>query len=422
MAYFPGNIMVIDDQYELVHSAPPQDADALVQYKALKGVKDFCESHGIPLLTISDTNDIGTMKARMELYSNVRMLIIDLDLNNDGNVSPEDDYETVRFILQTAIKRYGYFLLLINSAHAEAWEGIKASLPADITAKFLMNLTHSYDKKGEGNIYDSLDKIGENYSAELIYDFESFLSEARDKAFNSFLDFEKDSWRKIYQTLYKEGGEMANHDITSILMGILKQHLLGSKYSSISQEGQAISSDETIEKLVYQSLNYTFNLDKRLDSHPIWTGNLYETTLGHDRKYALIISPECDIANGKHLFYKIVFGFHADIATLPADYDPKIYSGENTAPLLAQRVGKKMKLPTKKDIASFGTSLGAHFYAVRHVASTPIYFDYRDVSSLLEAELINKKWKLLLRVNEPMITNILDGYSNLHNRKGLLSF
>lgn len=52
--------------------------------------------------------------------------------------------------------------------------------------------------------------------------------------------------------------------------------------------------------------------------------------------------------------------------------------------------------------------------------SKSIVFDYRVSNSIRESQI--KKWKLVLRINDPLITHILDEYSNLFNRKGLLSF
>lgn len=424
MPYFPGNIMVIDDQYNLVYADEPVDLDKKVQYKSLISIKSFCEDNGIPLISISDTSDAASVKAKMEAYSNVRMLIIDLDLNDDGSVNPEDDYVLIYKILEIALKKYGYFLLLINSANAEAWNGVKESMPEGINMKLIENLTHIYDKNTNEPIYEALEKIGKNYSAEIVYDFEVLLNRARDKAFSNFLDFEKDSWKKIHQVLSNESGEIAHNDISTIMLSIIKQHLLEGKYPKVTPEENIESSPE-MRKLVYRTINYSFNKENVFDKQKIWTGNLYQTNLSNDRRYALVITPECDIAQNKHFYYKLSFGFHIDEDSLPADYNPALFTDDILPPLFPHRAGKNNKAQWRKksdldDWVKKHTAPSHHFYPLPFINDHLIYIDFRDVMSIKPKDLENEKWELLLRINDPMITNIIDSYSNLHNRKGLL--
>lgn len=419
MAYFPGNIMVIDDQLPLIYKDVPEDGDLKNQYNALLDIKGFCENNGIPLITISETNDIGTLKTTIEKYQNVRMVIIDLDLNNDGNVNPEDDYETVFLILRTALKKFGYFMLLINSAHADAWDNIKKVMPEDINRGLISNLTYVFDKNSKEKAYNALDVIGKNYSAEVIYDFEVMLNAARDTAFSGFMDFEKNTWEKIYHTLHLETGEIAHNDISTILLGIIKQHLLATKYPAVKPDPKA-EADKGIKKAIFKALNYSFNKEKVFDKQKIWTGNLYKTNLGHDREFALVINPECDLAQNKNLYIKVVFGFVRNANTLPTDYDPKNFT-QKAPPLVAYRAGttKTGAWKSYNDLKNV-TKPNEHMFLLPFIAENDddIFLDFRDISTFADPDVL--KWNLILRVNEPYITNIIDTYSNLHNRKGLL--
>ncbi len=419
MTYFPGNIMVIDDKYNLVHHTEPEEREEKSQYKSLMAVKTYCENNGIPLISISDTNDTDELQKKIEKYSNVRMVILDLDLNNDGDVNPEDDFETVYLILRTALKRFGYFILLINSAHAETWESIKNTMPKDINSNLIHNLTHVFDKSKKDSAYNALDLIGKNYSVEVLYHFETLLNSARDKAFSRFMDFEKKTWENIYHTLYTETGEIAHNDISTILLGIIKQHLLDGKYPS-GKPTQNSEADKTIKKSIYQALNYSFNNNGVFNSQKIWTGNFYKTNLSGGREYALVINPECDLAQNKNLYIKTVFGFARNEKSLPADYDPKNFI-KNTPPLLPLRAGKTGNGVWKphNDLKN-AKKFNDHMFIMPLIMedNSDIFLDFRDISTFSEDEV--KKWELILRVNEPYITNIIDTYSNLHNRKGLL--
>ncbi|MDJ1483585.1 hypothetical protein QNI16_24010 [Cytophagaceae bacterium YF14B1] len=426
MAYFPGNIMIIDDQFDLIYNAVPSETEFQIQYNSLLGIRKFSEDNGIPLIAISDTQDVESLKKKMVAYRNVRLLIIDLDLNNDGSVNEEDDYLLIYLILETAIEQYGYFLLMINSAHSEAWESIKSKMPGTINSKLIDNLTHVYSKSDETAAYKSIDLIGKNFSAELIYHFECTLNMARDKAFSNFLDFEKDSWKKIYLSFKKETGLMAHNDISNILLGILKQHFIDTTYPDIDDEG--FDHDSDLRKLIYKTINYTDNQKGILTKQPIWTGNLYYiNTNSEDRKYALIITPECDIAQNKHIYYKAIYGFEINDVTFPESYENNNITQDQKPPLYPFRVGKIQnngrldwgtKRALKNKVAEY-KSFNQYLFPLPYITENLVYLDFRDIDSVSREDIV-LKWKLLLRINEPMITHITDSYSNLVNRKGLL--
>ena len=424
MAYFPGNVLIIDDKFDIIHQVEPTDPSDKTHYLSFKGIKEFCESNGIPYISITDTNDTTSLKRRINAYDNIRLLILDLDLNGDGDVGPDDDYLTISLILEIALKKYGYFLLLVNSAHSEAWESIIKSLPSSINIKLFNNLTYVYNKTDKEPIYDSLKNICDNYSLELIYHFECCLNEARDKAFSNFFDFEKNSWEKIFKVFHRETGEMAHNDVSNLLNSIIKQHLISVKYPEVKDSSPEPEPDPIINRLVYETINYTKNSNNILDKHPKWTGNLYLTDISEEHKYALIINPECDIAQKKHLYYKILFGFELNDKTLPINYDPQNI-GDGVPPLLPYRIGKVLngktiEWATKKHLESTVKKLKANQYLsiLPYINDKTVFLDYRDINSIKESEMVN--WKLILRLNEPMLTNIIDSYSNLMNRKGLL--
>jgi hypothetical protein len=416
MGYFPGNIMVIDDQFNLIYGKKPDGVDDSIQYESLMDIQNYATGNGIPLISISKTDDASELEKHMTSYNNVRLLILDLDLNNDGDVGVEDDYVVINLIINTAIKKYGYFILMIYSAHSDAWENITNTVLKDVNSKLLKNLTYIIDKNNREIITESLNGIANNYSLDIIFRFESILNIARDKAFSAFLDFNKNSWENIIQGIRKESGEISHFDITNILLGLIRQQMLSLKYPPVDKN-KKFEIDPEIRKQIVLSINYIVNKDSLLGDQIIWTGNLYKTNKNFERQYALIINPECDIAQGKQLYYKVAFGFEINETTLPKDYNIE----DKEAPLLPFRAGKNKKNIWKsynelKDLSKPNSYLIQLPFASEN--RNNIFIDLRDIGSYLDDEF--KEWNLLLRINDPFITTIIDAYSNLFNRKGLL--
>ena len=428
MGYFPGNIMVIDDKYDLVNHNEPTDPSDRMQYKSLIDIKKFADKNGIPLVSITNTDDAEDLTKTINLYDNVRLLVLDLDLNNDGNVSPEDDYLTVKLIVRTALEKYGYFILMINSAHSDQWSNIVEEIKKEVNPNLLEKFTYMFDKMSDESAYHSISKIGDNYSMEIIYHFETKLNEARDKAFNNYFDFEKNSWELIFQSLKHETGLMAHSEVSNILLSTIKQYLIDSRYPDPPKRETPYIENSEIKKLVFETINYIRNKNKQLEEQPIWTGNFYKTNIeGENRKYALIITPECDIAQNKQLYYKVVYGFEINDITFPNNYKPGDFVEQNR-PVFPQRIGEitdnnNSVFASKKSLDGYISKMKSfpnqYLYLFPFITNSLIYIDFRDVRSHEKVDLVN--WTLLLRINEPMITDILDKYSNLHNRKGLVA-
>ena len=246
----------------------------------------------------------------------------------------------------------------------------------------------------------------------------------------NYFDFEKNSWEKIHQALMHETGSMAHIEISNILFATIKQHMIDSRYPTPKENGNPFIDDPIIKKLVFETINYTRNTNNRLKDQPIWTGNFYQTNIkGESRKYALIITPECDFAQEKNIFYKVVFGFEINDITFSPDYDHSTYDEKDPLQIFPFRAGKLkngseivwgLKKVLQNNYINKNTSPNQYLYSLPHISKNLIYIDFRDVKSHERVDLEN--WTLLLRINEPMITDILDKYSNLHNRKGLVTF
>ncbi|ODS36916.1 hypothetical protein BEH94_05880 [Candidatus Altiarchaeales archaeon WOR_SM1_SCG] len=397
------------------------DINTKYEYTNLKRLVDFFETEGIPVMKISDTQNLQFITEYIQKLRNIRLLILDLDLNGDGNVDLDDE-ELIRKILEISVKEYGYFFLLINSAHKEKWEEIKENIHNDIhVKKVIENLSHVFSK--EDDLWDTLEKImEEKFSLNLIYKFEQNLNKARDSAFREFIDFDTDTWNNLIHLMSKESGEIVHSNITNIMLVLLKQHMLSVKYNPPNNCSNQ-SRDKDIIKNLYKSLNYVLNENEILDNDPIWTGNLYKTNYTDiGKKLALVITPECDIAQKNNIEqYKVLYGFEINDTTF-CKYDHKDNNTVNI-PLFTKRAGRSMNnnnWRSRKDLNQIKNPNQYLYILPFAIENNSTCMDFRFSETVSKED--TNTWNLKLRVIEPLITDIMDKYSNLFNRKGLIDF
>lgn len=422
MPHFPGIAMIIDDQFHLIHTEIDNDPNLQVQKDSLIVLKDFLEDNTIPYVVLGKTDDYELLESKIKGYDNVRLLILDLDLNDDGNVGEEDDIPLIKKILSDSLEKYGYFFLIINSAHSEAWDNIKNNLEENINVFSKPNSAVSTYNKNDNKFADLLIELQtKNFSLELIYDFESALNAARDQAFQGIIDNEKRTWNKIYKQLVNETTTQASFILSTSYLSIIRQYMLNAVYSNPVNIDPI---DDEIAKKAFGLVNYINNINGNLNNHPIWTGNLYKlnSPIYDNLEYALIITPECDIAQNKVFNYQVVFGYEINQNTFPEDYDP-INFVELQPPLHAFKAGKtKAKWRDKANLRDF-KGLIEHLYILPFVSDTnkTIVLDFRDITFISKNAIENAdEWKLIKRINDPMITDILDKISGIFNRKGIL--
>lgn len=417
---FPGNALIIDELFELAYM-PQITGNPIneVQQKSFIELKQFLDNNGIAFSVISTTSDAGLLKTRINSYSNIRLIILDLDLNDDGEVGEMDDYPVIFLILREALKQFGYFFLLISSAHAEKWQDVKGSLPEDLKL-FGTKGTPSdvYDKNSQSSILDKLNDIkGRNYSLELLFDFESFLNGARDKAFQGLIDQEKRTWNKIYKQIHKEAGNYANYIVSDMLFSLIKQYMIGITFT-IPQADDPI--DESIAKKAFINSSYILNNQNLLEKQPKWTGNLYyinnpSIPLLH---YALIVTPECDIAQNRFIHYQVICGYEVNEDTFPTTYDPESFNDVNP-PVHALKNGKSKGRWKNKEALSNHKNFIEHLYLLpfASVNEKSIVFDFRDMTFLTPQRI--QSFQLIKRVSDSIMADVLNKISGIYNRKGL---
>lgn len=426
MSIFPGNVLIIDDQFNLGYQNEEPEHFALKQqWQNFRRLKNLLDNNGFCYSVITETKEIGSIMAQLKKYQNIRLLILDLDLDESGEVE-EADILMVKQIVLGSLEIFGYYFLAINSSYSSKWEEIKNEMILELKEDeilnqrkihFLSNFCISLDKSNIDIESQILDLLSNKFSHELITQFECYLNKARDNALSPFLDFTTETWEHLYKILREDmdSREHVNFTLNSLLFGLLKQQMIDSNYT-VPQE-KDLTIDEDLHKNIIKGFNYLTNKNNLLDKHPVWTGNLYYDESGSElEKYSLIITPECDIAQTKSNGFTVVLGFELDF---PQDYKPENFKGEAPTPLSIRFAGKKGdgNWKPKSEIETFYKGQG--FYILLHssINNKHLVFDLR--SAFRSNSIQSEKSILLLRVNEPIITDIMDKYSAIYNRKGV---
>lgn len=435
MNIFPGNVLIIDDQFNLgfVNEAPVEPTE-LVQWENFRKIRNLLDTHSLCYSTITDTSDISVIVEKIKSYSNIRMLILDLDLNESGEVD-DIDVAMIKKIIDESINSFGYFLLAINSSYAEKWEEIKNELIQEYSAladeqslkkiNFLVHLSFSLSKSLPDIEADILSLITTKYSCELITQFEVNINNARDTVLNSFIEFNNTTWEELYLNLKADmdSKHVINLTINNLFIGLIKQHLIDKSYSTPDIDEQKKiekikkEANPILRKEIIIGFYYIVNKNGVLDNHPIWTGNLYYNNLDSpDSKYKLIITPECDIAQSKSSGITVIQGYEID---LKSDYDPAQFKDIDPpyCVMVAGKNGENKWKSKAKIIEYYESKEGFYIVPFSSINGNHIVLNLRNVVSISNLERINPK--LILRVNEPIITDINDRFSAIYNRKGI---
>lgn len=430
MSIFPGNILVIDDQFNLVYlENEPEDPNKKLQWENFKRLRMFFDNNGICYSVITETTSFIDIESRLKKYQNIRLLVLDLDLNNSGDVEEEDEL-MIKMIVLKSLELFGYFFLAINSSYSTKWIDIRDEIIKELEENaevnrrkihFLQNFCIGIDKSNH-NVEEVLLKLlSDKFSNELITQFEAKLNSARDLALSPFMDFTYETWEHVYRDLKKDidSREHINLTLNNLLFGLLKQHMIDTNYTPPNVNGNQI--DNALKKSIIKSFNYLYNKNKHLDSHPVWTGNLYySSTRSFPNKYLLVITPECDIAQAKGGSFTVVPGFELII---PDGYNPNNFVDGTLPPEIIRRAGKTNDGKWKKtaDIKQLYLN-GIGYYPLYHAGINEVHLIFDLRYSYQMKDFSDRQYKLQLRVNEPVITDITDKYSALFNRKGIPKF
>ena len=411
----PGSALLVDDQLDKMND----------ESRNLWNLIVALNKKGIPVLTFSSYY-VNEFKELIRKSSNIRLVILDLDLDGDGNVSDADE-EVIKNFLKILLDKYGYFFLFIYSAHKEKWEDIKGTIMEELGIEssrvFFENMVFEF-QKGDDIRDVIIQKIRDISSLSLFYGFEGEFNKARDNVARNFIEFDKETWKYILCNQKKEVGDLWMHELAHLLLALIKHNLTEniSFPVELTEDCDSVRDNYSLDMIskVYRAFNYIDNIP----SNVIFTGNLYQTNYEDtEKEYALIITPACDIAQNRNTGkFVVVYGFNVN-DNFHSDYD----RASDNPPLYVRKAGKDRNRPNMwRTFNSLNKIKNPNQYiyllpfAIKDPASesyTHVALDFRIVETVPE-ELVNS-WHFKLRLNDPLMVDIQDKFSNLFNRVGL---
>lgn len=272
-----------------------------------------------------------------------------------------------------------------------------------------------------------MEKIKELSSLSVIYTFERELNRARDIMSSKFIEFGKETWKYVACKQKKEVGHLWEYEIINVLLSLIKQSMIKEKIFTEELVRNCPEQDdsEMINKEMIGKIYRAFNYLEGLPSGSAFTGNLYKTDKETDKEkeYALVLTPECDIAQSKNTGrFTVVYGFNVN-----ENFDKEYDRTNEDVPIYVMKAGRDRNNPEKwRSFKQLNKLENPNQYiyllpfAIAHDGTYKhIALDFRVVESVSEDTI--RGWELKLRINDPLMVDIQDKFSNLFNRKGLPS-
>ncbi|BBB31910.1 conserved hypothetical protein [Thermotomaculum hydrothermale] len=460
----PGSALIVDDRLEQIKDclknsktllkSEKEDINKKLENKELNKLLElilYLNRKGIPV-TMFSSNDINNFENLIKNTRNIRLVFLDLDIDGDGKVTDTDE-EVIKRFIEILIKNQGYFFLFILSNHKEKWEN---DIKSDLIQKyeFLNHMSGELDKQED--VFSVIsNKIRELNSLNIIYSFEKELNKARDIVAKKFVEFNKETWEYLISKQKKEVGDLWEFEMITLLLNLIKQSMEKSKVflrhsnndnqennnrdnnkedydnNKNNNDNQENNGDESYDIEMISKIYRSFNYVENVPSTVIFTGNLYKTNKNDvEKEYALILTPECDIAQSKNIDrYVVVYGFNVN-----DNFNNSYNRTDDNVPIFVKRAGRdrnnsekwksfnslnKIKNPNQYIyLLPFAIEEGKNSNGQKKIYKH-IGLDFRIIESISANKMYS--WKLKLRVNDPLMVDIQNKFSNLFNRKGIPS-
>lgn len=416
-----GNIMIIDDQFPdyFEDISKKENENENKEIKNFNDLIKFSKTNGFPLIPINKTENIVEILDEVNKYSNVRLLFLDLYLDPamDTTEGPNEHLKTtISQIILKAYKKFGYFFLVINSAHSEEWSDIKDFISNDYKdsqpglINLLEHLTVLVDKTTH-NLYDKITKkVLKNYSISLITQFEYFLNQAKDNTFHNFIDYNAQTWTKFISIIDEQSGDNLNHILNGIFIDLLKCNIDHDTFKSLPTHAyEEQSSDSSLVKQIFKSINYVYAKEHNQEAFSkSWSGNIYKLKENYDvYDHAAIITPVCDIAQKKCPPFKILYGV-------------EITEENKNNYIDIASAGKKDK-KKYQDIKEVTNTPADHLVILPFITNNnhSIVFDLRQINS---SNFDTSLCEFICRLTELRFSDLLDKIAKHSSRKGFLPF
>lgn len=411
----PGNILVVDNEYKDVEEV----------------IRSF-EKNGFPVIYLASAPEESKCPV------NIRLVILDLDLDGCGSVTEEDISQAV-LVLKRVESRTKFYMVALWSRYVEEndeWIGIIENKYKEETGReFPAYFLKPFGKKiGQEKLLQQIEKwIEENPHAGTVFKLESIVEDAMDGAVSDISNV--GGIAAILKSISKEIGKAGSPRELSVLFNkILMRH------SSV--EGRVRELAPLIDKVLrrplldteqgilnwyakFHNLQAYFKVDQ---DEPLWTGDIIKKNNSSNNEFAIVLNPACDFAQNKVRMIKIAYAI--SFRTI-SEYN----QNDSVVPPIIEWIGKKKrKYRKRKDVVNdiIKGGLAKNFYVLYFLEPTPPYDSYFhvliDLSKIrsFKAKLDNqggikipRGWKRICRLDTPYVLDLLQKYASFTSRVGI---
>ena len=416
----PGKVLVIDNRYE--------DVEELI-------ASLWRDGQGIVFL--------DTVPREEAIPSNVRLVVLDLMLREDGELQPED-YEQAALALWRIRKRTSFFLVAVWSIYVDPENEEQARKVVETLRKayrdvageeFPAPLLQPFGKDiGQLQLEREIQKwVASDPEAGLVFRWETSVDNARDEAVSAIVN--QAGIRETVKQLVKEvGKEAAPREIISLFNRILGRNSISqveAERQAFSDLVQAVSRVQDVSGNFLEWYSKFRNLQVYFSpsaNEPVWTGDIFSTGLQDpEKEFALVLTPACDLAQRKADNLRLAYC----TKVLPLNpYDPR--SEEVTAAVRKLKKGRTGNYKNRQEAIRAiieGSGLPWNLY-VLHFFKTPTETEYFHL--IVDFSMIDSTpckngvvrvpdgWKRVARVDSPYIEDLLQKYAAFASRIGTL--
>lgn len=414
----PGKVLVIDNRYA--------DVEELI-------ASLWHDGQGIVFL--------DTVPHEEAIPSNVRLVVLDLMLREDGEIQPED-YEQAALALWRIRKRTYFFLVAVWSIYVDpdneeqARQVIETLRKAyrDIAGEeFPTPLLQPFGKNiGQQQLEQEIQKwVASNPETGLVFRWETSVDNARDEAVSAIVN--QAGIRETVKQLVKEvGREAAPREIVSLFNRILGRNSISqveADRQAFNALVQAVSRVQDVSGDFLEWYSKFRNLQVYFSPHtnePVWTGDIFSTGLQDpEKEFALVLTPACDLAWRKADNLRLAYC----TKVLPLNqYDPR--SEDMAATVRKLKKGRTGSYKNRADAVKAiieGSDLPSNLYVLHffRILTEPGYSHLIVDFSMIVSKpcrdgvvRVPARWKRLARVDSPYIEDLLQKYATFASRIG----
>ncbi len=389
----PGKLLVIDDRFEDVQPLLTE----LTRY-------------GVPIVYWNPNSPSKPST------TNVRVVLTDINLLGLDIVTKES-YEDLAAKVKDVS---GPFILLFVSVHFnEDSPSLLSEAYHDVTGKQLPGIVVgvNFDKTQAREVLAEVpDKIREILSRHELFSAlllaESVLNQGADSVLSEFTrqEFETTIRALIKSIVDDTGEESAAREFVMLLSRLLTRNISSStSYPGLKTTLNALvasgsmTASPSLEASIYNKRMY-YAPDRGED---YWTGDIFETDSADPfRKFAILITPSCDIAQDKVGYYKFCYGVIATETGLQEYPSHPIYtmdkSLKNPNEAVQRYLHKKGSFPRLYPLNHFLDDSGDD--------SRTLVIDFQLVESITPTDLSTKTWNRIYRLDSPFTEDLLQKY------------